>query len=56
MENCYTQRQPRYVRLFVSEEDVSLKLEMINDVPAHVGAITTHPVLSGLGEQLILLD
>jgi len=41
-------RQPRYIRLFLSQETVSLKLEFVNDVPAHVGGITEHPVLGRL--------
>jgi len=38
-------RDDRFMRLFLIVEDVSLKIEMINDVPAHVGEIQDHPVL-----------
>lgn len=41
-------RQPRYIRLNLSTKTVSLKLEFINDVPAHVGEITVHPILGRL--------
>jgi len=41
-------RQPRYIRLNLTQETVFLKLEFINDVPAHVGQITKHPILGRL--------
>jgi predicted nucleotidyltransferase component of viral defense system len=36
-------RGDNFIRLFVGRE--RLKLEMINDVPAHIGALVHHPVL-----------
>jgi hypothetical protein len=41
-------REERFVRATVSEGDLFLKIEMINDVPAHVGPIADHPVLGRL--------
>jgi hypothetical protein len=41
-------REERFVRLTFTQRDVALKIEMINDVPAHVGAIHEHPVLGRL--------
>ena len=38
-------RDERFVRLGVQQGDVLLKIELINDVPAHVGNIQTHPKL-----------
>jgi nucleotidyltransferase AbiEii toxin of type IV toxin-antitoxin system len=38
-------REARFVRLTATEADISLKIEMVNDVPAHVGALTRDPVL-----------
>jgi len=39
------QRDERFVRLVVTQNEVMLRVEMINDVPAHVGTIRQHPVL-----------
>jgi Nucleotidyl transferase AbiEii toxin, Type IV TA system len=41
------QRDERYVRLEL-EEPTSMKLEFVNDVPAHVGEIHLHPILGRL--------
>jgi len=41
-------RDVRFVRLAVTQETTVLKIEMINDVPAHVGELVTHPVLGRL--------
>ena len=38
-------RDERFVRLGVQQGDVLLKIELINDVPAHIGDIQTHPKL-----------
>ena len=38
-------KEERFVRLVVDSGDVGLKVEMINDVPAHCGDITRHEVL-----------
>lgn len=35
---------PRFVRVLVSRSDVSVKVELINDVPARVGQLLSHPV------------
>jgi hypothetical protein len=40
-----TLREERFVRCVMSVGDVPLKVEMVNDVPAHVGEVRTHPVL-----------
>jgi predicted nucleotidyltransferase component of viral defense system len=42
------QRDARYVRVNVAGGDVVLKVEMVNDVPAHVGELRMHPVLGRL--------
>jgi hypothetical protein len=39
------QKEERYARLNLLQDNVSLKIEMINDVPARVGSTITHPVL-----------
>lgn len=41
-------KEERFARLNLAQGDVLLKIEMINDVPARVGNITTHPVLGRL--------
>lgn len=41
-------RGERFVRLNVVAGDAVLKIEMINDVPAHVGDVRQHPVLGRL--------
>jgi hypothetical protein len=41
-------REERFVRLNLAQEDVPLKIEMVNDVPAHVGDLAMHPVLGRL--------
>ncbi len=38
-------QEARFVRLTVTEADIAMKVEMVNDVPAHVGEVTRHPVL-----------
>jgi len=42
------QKDERFIRLTLVERDILLKIEMINDVPAHVGQIRQHPVLGRL--------
>ncbi|HEY4563276.1 MAG TPA: nucleotidyl transferase AbiEii/AbiGii toxin family protein [Thermoanaerobaculia bacterium] len=41
-------REERFVRLNLARESVQLKIEMVNDVPAHVGDLVMHPVLGRL--------
>ncbi len=42
-------RDPRFVRLWIdAEDDVSLKIEMINDVPSRVGEVRIDPILGRL--------
>lgn len=43
-----TLRDRRFVRLLVTETDVSLKIEMVNDVPSRVGEVRIHPLLGRL--------
>lgn len=40
--------EKRFARLHIVEDEVLLKIEMINDVPAHVGEIIDHPILGKL--------
>ena len=41
-------KEERFARLNLVQPDFSLKIEMINDVPAHVGDIQNHSVLGRL--------
>lgn len=41
-------RESRFVRLEVGARDVDLKLELVNDVPSRVGAVSHHPTLGRL--------
>lgn len=43
-----TLREPRFVRFSVVGSDATLKIELINDVPAHIGLIQQHPELGRL--------
>jgi hypothetical protein len=44
--NCeVTLKEERFTRLMLTEADVTLKMEFINDVPSRVGRIQTHPTL-----------
>lgn len=43
-----TQRERRFVRLSLRRHQTLLKVEMIDDVPSHIGEIQTHPVLGRL--------
>lgn len=38
-------RQQYFARVLIHQNDVTLKIEMINDVPSHIGIIHQHPVL-----------
>jgi hypothetical protein len=42
------QRDHRFVRLIVSSSDHPLRIEMVNDVPSHIGEIREHEVLGRL--------
>jgi predicted nucleotidyltransferase component of viral defense system len=41
-------RGARFVRINVIDADAVLKIEMVNDVPAHVGELSMHPILGRL--------
>ena len=41
-------REERFARLTFTQQGVALKIEMINDVPTHVGVIHNHPILGRL--------
>jgi len=41
-------REARFVRLEVTSGETLLKVEMVNDVPAHIGSVTVHPQLGRL--------
>ncbi|HRW46462.1 MAG: nucleotidyl transferase AbiEii/AbiGii toxin family protein [Caldilinea sp.] len=43
-----TLRESRFVRLTVTQAGTALKIEMINDVPAHTGEVWLHPQLGRL--------
>jgi hypothetical protein len=38
-------RDERYFRLVLNHQQTQLKIELVNDVPAHVGEIVVHPLL-----------
>jgi hypothetical protein len=38
-------RQQYFARILITTDDITLKVELINDVPSHVGEIRHHPVL-----------
>lgn len=40
-----TLREARFVRINVVKGELMLKIELINDVPSHIGLIEVHPVL-----------
>lgn len=42
------QKEERFVRLVVGRENVQLKIELVNDVPARVGQVRSHPLLGRL--------
>lgn len=41
-------REDRFVRFVIDAGDLVLKVELVNDVPSRVGAVTSHPVLGRL--------
>lgn len=41
-------REERFVRLFLEAPDVTLKIEMVNDVPSRAGTVRVHPLLGRL--------
>ncbi|HEY0783911.1 MAG TPA: nucleotidyl transferase AbiEii/AbiGii toxin family protein, partial [Thermoanaerobaculia bacterium] len=41
-------REERFLRMTLVSGAVSLKIEMINDVPSHVGCVEEHPTLGRL--------
>jgi hypothetical protein len=41
-------REERFVRLLLVRPEGSLKIEMVNDVPSHVGILKEHPTLGRL--------
>ncbi|MEW5938256.1 MAG: nucleotidyl transferase AbiEii/AbiGii toxin family protein [Chloroflexota bacterium] len=41
-------KEERFARIVLAQEGFSLKIEMVNDVPARVGEIRVHPVLGRL--------
>jgi len=43
-----TMRQEYFMRIFVTQDDVTLKVECVNDVPSHIGEIHHHAILGRL--------
>ncbi len=41
-------KEERFARLILTQNEVALKMEFVNDVPAHVGEIQSHPILGRL--------
>lgn len=41
-------REERFARLFLHRSELSLKIEMVNDVPSRVGEVVVHPALGRL--------
>lgn len=48
-------KEERYARLNLTQNDVSLKIEWINDVPARVGEIQNHAVVGRLDSAANIL-
>lgn len=44
-------RDERFVRLVVIQQQTQLNIELINDVPAHIGIIEIHPVLGRIDSK-----
>jgi len=44
-------RDERFVRLSLNHEHIQLKIELVNDVPAHVGVIENHSILGRLDSK-----
>jgi hypothetical protein len=44
-QTAVVMRQQYFVRLLITAGDVTLKVEMVNDVPSHVGEVQRHPLL-----------
>lgn len=44
-------RDEQFVRLLAQQANADLKIELINDVPARVGAIQVHPVLGRIDSR-----
>jgi len=42
------QREERFVRLSLERQGVTLKVELVDDVPSHIGEIRDHPALGRL--------
>lgn len=49
-------KEERFVRLSLQEGEISLKIEMVNDVPAHTGPIHDHPLLGRLDNPKNILS
>lgn len=47
-ETTVFMNENRFVRLYIEHEGIPLKIELVNDVPAHVGKIIDHPLLGRL--------
>ena len=47
-ETTVLMNEDRFIRFHISEAEVLLKIELINDVPAHVGEIVDDPILGRL--------
>ena len=41
-------RDPRFVRFSVASQGLTLKIELVNDVPSRVGEVSDHPILGRL--------
>jgi hypothetical protein len=41
-------REARFIRVALHQEQVDLKIELVNDVPSRVGSVVSHPVLGRL--------
>ncbi len=42
------QKDERFVRLSLLKDEIVLKIELVNDVPSHIGVIQQHPILGRL--------
>jgi len=44
-------RDDRFYRFLLSQQQIELKIELVNDVPAHIGKIENHPELGRLDSK-----
>jgi predicted nucleotidyltransferase component of viral defense system len=51
-QTAVVMRQDYFARIIITSDDVALKLELVNDVPSHIGDVWVHPVLGRLDSAI----